>query len=88
MALRDRLESGSRWFGPGRGKRHWFYETGVPGWTRSWHGYPCMHFAESTFPPVFDRRQELELLREEAWELERTLEDIRGSIKKLEDEIQ
>jgi hypothetical protein len=88
MAIRERLESGSRWFGSGRGRRHWLYEAGVPGWTRTWHGYPCLHFAETTFPPVFDRKQELELLRDEARELERTLEDIREDIVRLENEIQ
>ena len=84
MALRERMGEGIRRHGPGPRMRHWYHEEGMPGWTRVWHGYPCMHFADFNCPPVYDSRQELDLLREEASELERILGSVRSRIDELE----
>ena len=84
MALRedvrqrfDRLRSG------GMGK-HWPHDASMPGWTRSWHGYPCLHWFEMGFMPPFDTRQELDLLRTEAGELELMLGEVRKRIREIE----
>jgi len=66
---------------------HWPHETGTPGWTRSWHGYPCLHWFEPGFMPPFDTRQELDMLRREAGELEIMLGEIRKRIREIEVEV-
>ena len=63
---------------------HWSHESGMPGWTRSWHGYPCLHMLEMGFMPPYDAKQELDLLRTEAGDLEIALGEIRKRIRQLE----
>ncbi|UCF31890.1 MAG: hypothetical protein JSV26_05670 [bacterium] len=82
--MRERISTGRRWIGPGRRMHHWFFEDGMPGWTRPSGGYPCLHWADTHIPAVFDRRHELELLKEEAQELEQALGDVRKTISELE----
>lgn len=61
--------------GWGRGWRHWFYATGVPGWRRpgEWPRY---------MPPT--EEQELAFLKEEAKGLQEQLEAINRRIEELE----
>ncbi len=84
MSARERIGMGRQWFNPGLRGHHWFYEYGMPGWARTGGGYPCLHIADMHFPDTFDRDQEMQLLKQEAKELERTLEDIRERITELE----
>jgi len=67
----------------GTGK-HWYHEAGMPGWSRAWHGHPCLHWSEMGFTPHFDTRQELDMLRIEAGELEIMLGAIRKRIREIE----
>lgn len=84
MALSDSVrERLHRYRGKGMGG-HWFHETGMPGWASSWNGYPCLHMCEMGFMPPYDARQELDLLRTEAGELEVMLGQIRKRIRELE----
>ena len=84
MALSQEIRQRVDRFNRGRMEKHWLHEAGMPGWTRSWHGYPCLHWFEMGFMPAFDTRQELDLLRTEAGELEVMLGQIRKRILELE----
>jgi len=87
MALREEMRQRVHRFGSGGMGRHWPHDTGLPGWTRTWHGYPCLHWSEIGCMPRFDTRQELDLLRTEAGELEIMLGDIRKRIREIEGEL-
>lgn len=84
MALREDMRQRVDRFSRGRTEKHWPHEYGMPGWTRAWHGYPCLHWSEMGCMPQFDTRQELDLLRTEAGELEVMLGQIRKRILQLE----
>lgn len=86
MPARDTIRSVGGIFGIGRKHSHWFYESGAPGWTRTEGGYPCLHWADMHFPKVYDRRHELDLLKWESEEMERSLAEIRDRIRELETE--
>lgn len=67
-------------FGGGRGYRHWFHATGLPGWMRGrgagwWHDAPA--------PPPVSREQRIEALQGEARMLEEELAGIRREIDSL-----
>jgi hypothetical protein len=59
--------------GAGRGWRHQFFATGLPGWQRA---------AVSVTPP--ESGQELQALKSQAARFENALEDIRKRIQELE----
>lgn len=82
MAMREEMRHRVDRF---RGEGHWFHDSGMPGWSRPRHGYPCLHMYEMGFLPPYDVRQELDLLRTEARELESYLTDVRLRIRELED---
>lgn len=84
MAIMEVMGKGIYRFGGGRRAGHRFHEAGMPGWTRMWHGYPCLHWSEMGYQPPFDRKQELEMLREEAVEIEGILRSVRERIGELE----
>lgn len=87
MALHEEMRQRLKRFrGMGTGKS-WPHETGMPGWSRSWHGYPCLHWLEMGFMPSYDPRQELDMLRIEAGELEVLLGQIRKRIREIEVEL-
>lgn len=69
----------------GRGYRHWFWATGVPGWARPGHGYP-VYAGPAAGEPA--REQELEMLRSQAEHFDGALTDIRQRIEQLEAEAQ
>lgn len=79
----------NRGFGPwcaggwGRGWRHWYYATGLPGWTR--FGWAP---AWGTVPPAWqpDREQEAQWLRQQADWLKQQLEAIQRRLDELEKE--
>jgi hypothetical protein len=71
------------WGGGGRGWRHWFHATGLPGWMRYGGGmYP--YASGPIAPPIPDEEAELEALKEQAEYFERNLEGLRRRIQKLE----
>jgi len=81
---------GRGWFGRGggRGFRHWYYATGLPGWVRASLGYPA--FGGWVNPFLFPYgaeitpKQEADILKKQAEALEKELEDIRSRIETLE----
>lgn len=76
--------------GGGRGWRHWYYATGLPGWARSGWGLPAWGAAPYPYappvPPEAIEETELETLKAQAGSLERTLQALRRRIQKLEGE--
>ncbi len=70
----DELTGSSPWAGRGggRGRRHRYYATGKPCWAGGVPG------------PREDGRQELDLLREQVYNLENALEQARKRIDELE----
>jgi Family of unknown function (DUF5320) len=74
--------------GGGRGWRHWFYATGLPGWARAGWGWPAWGGA-SPYPyeaHFAGEEAELQALKTQAGSLERTLEALRRRIQNLETE--
>ena len=72
--------------GGGRGYRNWYYATGLTGWQRAAMGYPAWG-AYPYGPPApytLTQEQELEILKNQASGLEKTLEVIRSRIEELE----
>jgi hypothetical protein len=78
------------WGGGGRGWRHWYYATGLPGWARAGWGLPAWGAAPYPYappiPPDAIEETELETLKAQAGSLERTLQALRRRIEKLEGE--
>ncbi|MDT8366429.1 MAG: hypothetical protein RRA15_08040 [bacterium] len=87
MAIREEMRQGFHRFSSGSKGKHWAHENGMYGWTRSWHGYPCLHWSEVGCMPRFDARQELDLLRVEAGELAIMLGQIRKRTREIEAEL-
>ena len=84
MAFREEIRQRVHHLRVGGMGGHWPHKTGMPGWASSWHGYPCLHWSEMGFIPPYDLKQELDLLRVEAGELEIELGQIRRRIRELE----
>jgi hypothetical protein len=68
-------------FGPGRGRgwRHWYYATGLPGWARMGGGG---RWAPPSYPPQSDR-DELSYLKEYTIGLEDQLNALRARMAEL-----
>ncbi|OGS27947.1 MAG: hypothetical protein A2297_08095 [Elusimicrobia bacterium RIFOXYB2_FULL_48_7] len=62
--------------GRGRGYRHCFYATGLPGWARAGYSYPQ--------DVQGNNKSDLTVLKEEAAMLKRDLEDVQGRINSME----
>jgi len=69
--------------GGGRGRRNWYYATGLPGWQRASMGMPAFGGAYSYAPEVTPK-QEADILKNEADLLKKQLEDIQSRIETLE----
>ncbi len=67
--------------GGGRGWRHWFYATGLPGWARAGYDYP-VDFAGAA--PTAE--QQREALKQQAQYLQDSLDAINKQIDELEKE--
>ncbi len=80
------LAGGSRYMSNrgGRGHRHWYYATGLRGWMRGERRFPLSHRGASTVQPAISRREELEMLRDEAGYFNQALEGIKERISRLE----
>lgn len=75
--------------GGGRGWRHWYYATGLPGWARAPYGLPTW-IGPSVYPPYGaaysgpDKEQELQMLKDQADYFTETLDEIKKRIEELE----
>lgn len=76
--------------GGGRGWRHCYYATGLPGSARAGWGLPAWGATPYPYaapiPPEAIEETELETLKAQAGSLERTLQALRRRIEKLEGE--
>ncbi|NOZ20162.1 MAG: DUF5320 domain-containing protein [Planctomycetes bacterium] len=86
-----------RGVGGGRGRRNWFYATGLPGWARygmmpAWGGQaPSGGFVPPIAAPVAPRaskKQQVDVLRGQAEYFEDVLDGIKEQIQKLETEAE
>ncbi|MFI5337927.1 MAG: DUF5320 domain-containing protein [Opitutales bacterium] len=77
---------GFRGRGGGRGWRHWFHATGLPGWARAEWGLPV--WGAGAYPAASEMADEAQLaaLKTHAAHLEQTLQSLRQRIQKLEDQ--
>jgi len=68
--------------GAGRGRRNWYYATGLAGWQRVSMGMPAFG---SVYPyaPEVAPKEEMDILKNEADFLKKQLEDIQGRIENL-----
>lgn len=77
---------GRGWFGRGggRGYRHWFYATGLPGWARAGYGGPA--YGPADYPPGLENtaKDEMNILKDQARFLQDQLKDIQDRISTLE----
>jgi hypothetical protein len=67
----------------GRGWRHRFYATGIPGWARGGYGYDFESFRLQRDPRIASR-DELNRLRDQANQCESTLKAVNARIEELE----
>lgn len=85
MEMPQRGRGFGRGCGQGRGggwrHRHWFHETGLPGWQRAQMGFPCMG---ASIPVELSKEQELALLTQQATNLEQTLGELKSRIHELD----
>ena len=76
--------------GGGRGRRNWFYATGLPGWARAGMGVPAWGAGPYPYaPPVspaMPAEAEVDALKAQAGYLEQTLQALQQRIQKLEGE--
>jgi len=79
--------------GGGRGFRHWYYATGVPGWARAPMRYPSWIGSAQplvpqagTFAPSMTAEQELDALKKQAEFFQDELGQINKRIEQLEAE--
>jgi hypothetical protein len=73
----------------GRGRRNWYYATGVPGYARAAGGWPAWGqpgWGGVAGPQAPSRSDQVEFLNQQASALEQQLESIRASIAELEEE--
>ncbi len=73
----------------GRGRRNWFYATGLTGWQRAAAGQPAWGaatapVAAAPWSPALTSRQQLDLLKGQAEHLEDALAGVRRRIEELE----
>jgi hypothetical protein len=69
--------------GGGRGWRHWYYATGLPGWMRANGGFGPPGAYGFPYVPSMTREQEMELLREQAKHFTDSLEEINARLDDL-----
>ena len=77
--------------GGGRGRRNWFYATGLPGWQRAASGIPAFGrsgapFGVGSYGPVWTAQQEKEALKEQVEFLKSQLNELQNRIATLEKE--
>jgi hypothetical protein len=77
--------------GGGRGRRNWYYQTGMPGWSRASYGYPAWGgYAPPVAPyanmPVQAPAAEMDMLKQEADYLREELKAIEERLDSLKKE--
>ena len=87
---------GRGWRGGGRGWRHMYYATGLPGWMRFGFGWPTPPMTAAwgaepwaygaPAPGPMPREQELQMLRDHAEALKAQLDQISARMEELEKE--
>jgi hypothetical protein len=84
---------GRGWRGGGRGWRHWYYATGLPGWMRfgyapAWGAPPPSPYAAygPPYAAAVTKEQEVTMLGDQAEYLKEALDDITKRIEELERE--
>jgi hypothetical protein len=78
--------------GGGRGRRNWYYATGLPGWARAGYGYPAWGGAVASpyapyaapLGPAMAPEQEITGLKQQAEYFQNALGDINKRIEELE----
>lgn len=83
---------GFRGRGGGRGRRNWFYATGLTGWQRAAAGMPAFGgrqfvqpFAASPgVPPAVSKEQELDLLKQQTDSLGNSLQQLKQRLDELQ----
>ena len=76
---------GGRGGGRGRGRRNWFYATGLTGWQRSAAGMPAFGVGQFVqTPPAVSKEQELDLLKQQVNFLSNSLEQIKQRLDELQ----
>jgi hypothetical protein len=76
--------------GGGRGRRNWYYATGLPGWARMGYSYPAWGGAIPPYPPYAGpapaaaTEQELAGLKQQAQYFQSALDEINKHIEELE----
>jgi hypothetical protein len=77
--------------GGGRGRRNWYYATGLPGWARAGYGFPAWGgavnpyaYGGTPFAPGLSAQQEIDALKGQAEYLEDSLSGIKKRIEELE----
>ena len=81
-------------FGGGRGRRNWYYATGLPGWRRAQMGLPSAYDAypppvpPAYYPPVppLTREQEVDALKDQVKMMQENIEATQQRIGELEKE--
>ncbi|MFA5310935.1 MAG: DUF5320 domain-containing protein [Candidatus Omnitrophota bacterium] len=68
--------------GFGRGRRNWYYATGLTGWQRASMGIPSFG-GMYPYPPEVTPREEMDILKNQADLLKKQLEDIQNRIDGL-----
>ncbi|MGQ9535399.1 MAG: DUF5320 domain-containing protein [bacterium] len=70
--------------GGGRGWRHWYWATGLPGWIRQGFGYPAFGIGPMPYSYALTPKEEMALLKEQAEVLRKQLEEVTNRISTLE----
>jgi hypothetical protein len=71
--------------GGGRGRRNWYYATGLPGWMRAQTGLPAFGMRPAYYPAAaLNLEEELNALKGQAEYLEDALDGIRKRIAEIE----
>lgn len=82
------LGMGWGWRGGGRGWRHMYYATGLPGWMRSGYAWPWAapptYASPAYAPPEPDPQQERDALKAQAEWLQEQLDGISRRMSELE----
>ena len=81
------IRGGGRGQGGGRGRRNWFYASGLPGWQRFGMGHPAYGEVapyDAPYSPAVSQEQELNALKNQAAFFEDALNGIKKRITELE----
>ncbi|OQA89496.1 MAG: hypothetical protein BWY26_01666 [Elusimicrobia bacterium ADurb.Bin231] len=81
--------------GGGRGWRHWYYNTGIPGWARGGYAAPAFYNRVNAgydmpygyypyYPEYIDPKEEAEMLKEQSKALQDEINALNERIEELE----